>query len=577
MRKNGAFKYIRPRTYITVAFALLLVFLAVTNYWVLSNDKIPPLHDANVCYSSSCEYYKYFAQGFQFDHLKRFFVHINFYPPLYMLIPTSLYHFTGPNYHVMAMVNIFYLFLLIYSIYKLGNFIFGRSGGLLAAIVLLAFPSIIGFSRITHINIALTAIVAINIYTLLKSDSFNNRQFSIVAGIIAGLGCWFSSKYMIYFIFPAVICLLYSIFSRESRLEAFKKSKIINRMFFLGTAIFISVPYYVPAIMHRIQPESAIIYRAASLDILGIVTNFNMHQFFAHIFQYIGFLRPLILTPNFALFVLSLIIVMPTSFKNRDRIILLGWFLAPFFMLSLFSGFIEAQPRFLLPVLPFIAIVISGALLRTSKLLKLHFAKIGILLMVALIALIIGLDWTFFLKQHPYPRSSGELLASRTQYGLLHTVDKETPVAELFDFLDAEAADNDSRRIIVTVFEDDNDTAPLALELIYDKLKNARSDIRIFTPMGISIASKLRQYGYKQNEDFIKGVFMSADYILYIKNKRPQFTMGRPEERLFRNNKILKDMFFQDKDSLKLLWQSHPAPDNFFSEELLLYRFGANE
>ena len=72
MRKNGAFKYIRPRTYITVAFALLLVFLAVTNYWVLSNDKIPPLHDANVCYSSSSEYYKYFARGSQFDHLNDF-------------------------------------------------------------------------------------------------------------------------------------------------------------------------------------------------------------------------------------------------------------------------------------------------------------------------------------------------------------------------------------------------------------------------------------------------------------------------------------------------------------------------
>ena len=197
--------------------------------------------------------------------------------------------------------------------------------------------------------------------------------------------------------------------------------------------------------------------------------------------------------------------------------------------------------------------------------------------MVALIALIIGLDWTFFLKQHPYPRSSGELLANRTQYGLLHTVDKETPVAELFDFLDVEAADSDSRRIIVTVFEDDNDTAPLALELIYDKLKNARSDIRIFTPMGLSIESKLWQYGYKQNEDFIKGVFMLVDYILYIKNRRPQFTMGRFEARLFRNNKMLKDMFFQDKDSLKSMWQPHSEPDNFFSEELLLYRFGVNE
>ena len=233
MIKNTILKHIRPRIYITVAFALLLLFLAVTNYWVLSKDKIPPLHDANVCYTSSCEYYKYFVQGFQFDHLKRFFAHINFYPPLYMLVPTALYHFTGPNYHVMAMVNIFYLFLLIYSIYKLGNFIFGRPGGLLAAIVLLAFPSIIGFSRITHINIALTAIVTISIYTLLKSDSFNNRQFSIVAGIVAGLGCWFSSKYMIYFIFPAVICLLYSIFSRESRLEAPKKTKLLIGCFFV--------------------------------------------------------------------------------------------------------------------------------------------------------------------------------------------------------------------------------------------------------------------------------------------------------------------------------------------------------
>ena len=150
-----------------------------------------------------------------------------------MLIPTSLYHFTGPNYHVTARVNIFYLFFLIYSIYKLGNFIFGRPGGLLAAIALLAFPSIIGFSRITHINIALTAIVTISIYTLLKSDSFNNRQFSIVAGIVAGLGCWFSSKYMIYFIFPAAICLLYSIFSRESRLEAPKKTKLLIGCFFV--------------------------------------------------------------------------------------------------------------------------------------------------------------------------------------------------------------------------------------------------------------------------------------------------------------------------------------------------------
>jgi len=572
MRKNIIPICVSPRARTVILLVLLLLLLGITNYWVLSQDKIPPLHDANICYSNSCEYYGYFTQGFQAAHFKRLFTHISFYPPLYMLIPVPFYFLNGPSHDAMAMLNIFYLILLIISIRKLGNFVFGRPTGTAAAIVVLTFPAIIGFSRITHMNIALTAVVTFNVYLLIKSDSFCSRKYSILAGVIAGLGCWLSSKHMIYIIIPALICFLQGVFSRERDCQAPRRVRIINSMLFLCAAIFILAPYYVPAVMYRIQPEPAVMYRAVSLQFLGAAANFNLYQLFLHAFQYIKLIIPLILTPNFILFGLSVIVLAPVLFKRKNGLICLGWFLSPVFIFPVFTGFIKAQPRFLLPVLPLIAILIAGLLLRIAKFLKLYCHKISTILMIGLICLILASDRVFFLKQHPYPGNAAELLGSRAQYGLLHAVAEETPVSELFTFLNAELADRNYSGIIVIIFEDDNDTAPLALELIYDKLRSSGLDIRIFTPMGLSIESKLRQYGYSQNEDFVKGVFMSSDYILYVKNGTRQHTMGRMEEGLFKNNAILKRLFLRAADNIKLIWQSQPTAESFFSETLLLFR-----
>lgn len=550
----------------------LLLIIGITNYLVLSQDEIPPLHDANICYSNSLEYYGYFTHGFQAAHFKRFFEQINFYPPLYMLIPAPFYLLNGPSYDAMAMVNIFYLILLIISIYKLGNLVFGRPAGILAAAVVLTFPATIGFSRITHMNIALTALVTLNIYLLIRADGFCSRKYSMLAGAVAGLGCWFSSKHMIYIITPALICFLCAIFLRENACRTARRDKITNSMLFLGTAVFILAPYYIPAIMRRIQPEPAVMYRALSLQFLEAFTNFNPHRFFLGAFQYLKLIIPLVLTPNFILFGLSIIALAPVVFKRRNGLICLGWFLSPVFILPVFINFVKTQPRYLIPILPFIAILIAGLLLRIAKFLKLYCYKISTILMIGLICLIFAFDWIFFLKQHPYPSNSAELLGSRAQYGLLHTYAEETPASGLFTFLNAELADRNCSGIIVIIFEDDNDTAPLALELIYDKLRSTELNIRIFTPLELSIESKLRQYGYSQNKDFVKGVFMSSDYILYIKNRTRQHTTGRMEEHLFGNNAILKQLFLQAAGNIKLIWQSQPTEESFFSETLLLFR-----
>jgi len=562
----------RSKTKTAIVLSVLLFLIGTTNYCLLYKDTMPPFHDANVCYSSSCEYYNYFIHGLNPAHIKAFFSHINFYPPLYMLVPIPFYLLSVPNHDIMAMVNIIYLILLAWSIYKLGNFVFNKPCGLFAVVIAFTFPAIIGFSRITHINIALTAILTLNIYILLRADCFSSRKLSIAAGIIAGIGFWFSSKYTVYFIAPALLYLLYSLFAGESGSKVFKKSRIINSILFVAIATLFFSIYYVPVLIYRLSCVPDALGRAGALQLSGVFTNFQLDRLLSRAFEYIGLLSPLILIPNLVLLFLATIVLMPALLKQRKGLICLSWFLSAFFMLSLIAGFITVQPRFLLPILPLAAVLIAGLLLRIDKLFKLYFSRISTVLIIVLFIIILGADYIFFLKQHPYPQNAGELLGNRVQYGLLHAVDKETPVAGLFDFLDIELAGSDDKRIIVALFEDGNDTAPLTIELIYEELRNTSREIKIFTPMGLSITSRWRQYDYKQNEDFVRGVFMAADYLLYIIGDGKQLTMGRFEERLYGNNKILQQLFSGVKEDTKLIWQSQADIGSFSSETLLLYR-----
>ena len=570
---------IKLRITANVILIFLVILIGITNYWVLSRDSIPSLHDANVCYYSSFKYYKYLIQNFQLSHLRMLFSSPNLYPPLYMLIPIPFFCvFGGPDSDVMAMVNMLYLAILIWSIYKLGNLIYSKPGGLFAAVIVLTFPSIIGFSRVTHINIALTSILAFNLYVLLASDNYNNRKLSIISGVIAGIGCLFSSKYLIYFAGPALIYTLYSFLPKNSYSSMVnKKYKIVNAVFFLFIAFVILALFYIPLnFRFYMEPPSTPWKYSFNLHVVrALIVNSRASAFFAHIIHYIGLLEPHILGPNLLLFLSAIVISVPYLSRPKDSVILFGWFLSPIFILSLcaFSSVIGEQSRFLLPVLPSIAVMVGGLFSKIIKASRTYFPRISLLFIVIFIFLMGIATGISFFKQHPYPQNSSQLLRSRNQYGLLHVVHKkDTPAMQLFNFLNVELANSNEAVSIVTVFDDSDDAAPLVLELIYDELRKTKLNINLFTPLNLSIISREYCYSRKQNKHFVESVFQSARYILYIKNNKRYFTTGRVEERFYRNNDILKTLFLSAKHSVQLLWQYQGGSEDFFTETLLLFR-----
>jgi uncharacterized protein YqgC (DUF456 family) len=561
--------------------AMVMLLFVIGNYLVISSDIIPPLHDANVCYSDSIRYFKAFIHDFKVDNLKILFTNINSYSPLYMLAPFPFYIIFGPTANVMAMFNLFYVFILVVALYKIANFLYGKPAGLLAAILLLTFPSIVGFSRVTHMNIAITSILALNVYFLLRANNYHNKVFSLWAGITALIGGLIGLKYIIYFAGIVLVSLGSSFCSQFLIPKKDRKRVLLNIAIFLLCAILFSALFYYFLTSSFDLPDDSKVegrnYNFKWEGFLEAITGFKVDSFFLNLGNYFQLLRQHILFPNFLLFLMSVFFIGINLFKLNHRIIFFGWLLSPILLLSLLAfadlELIGTQPRFLLPVLPAVVIMIAGLLSKLRLLMKRYFLYRGEIAFAAAVVIVLFLNYGFFLKHYPYPQNSSELLGRRVQFGILRPVSERSPVSGLLSFLEARVMGRKDKAYLLVIFEDNNNTAPLSLEIIYDQLRKRKLKIKLLTSMGLSIYSLNHLHNFEENSNFIKKVFMSTDYILYIKNKSGIKTMGRVEEQYYRSNKSLKEMFFKKKNKLKLIWRHQAYPQDFFNDTLLLFSF----
>ena len=109
-------------------------------------------------------------------------------PPLPFLTVVPFYRLFGISTDVALMSNCVYLAILLVSVYGIGRILFSRGVGLLAAFLVSFYPVLFSISRLSYVDFAMTAMVALGIYLLVKTDGFRNRRWSIVFGLGMGLG-----------------------------------------------------------------------------------------------------------------------------------------------------------------------------------------------------------------------------------------------------------------------------------------------------------------------------------------------------------------------------------------------------
>jgi 4-amino-4-deoxy-L-arabinose transferase-like glycosyltransferase len=109
-------------------------------------------------------------------------------PPLPFLTVVPFYRVFGVSTDIALMSNLVYLAVLLGSVYGIGRMLYDRRVGLFAAFLVSFYPVLFAISRLSYVDYALTAMVTLSIFLVLKSDGFRNRRWSLLFGLGLGLG-----------------------------------------------------------------------------------------------------------------------------------------------------------------------------------------------------------------------------------------------------------------------------------------------------------------------------------------------------------------------------------------------------
>ena len=131
-------------------------------------------------------------------------------PPFAPMAAVPLYRLFGTSSDVAAMLNILYLAVVLVATYKIGVLLRGRSLGVLSVLLLALFPMFYAMSRYFYLEFLLTALVALTLWLLLRSDGFQKRRTSLLFGLCLGLGLLTKRTYVAFVLAPVAFVVLTS-------------------------------------------------------------------------------------------------------------------------------------------------------------------------------------------------------------------------------------------------------------------------------------------------------------------------------------------------------------------------------
>jgi len=286
------------------------------------------------------------------------FPHCLYWPNFVYLISSFFTLAFGASLITVKTSGLVYLLVLLFSIYAIGKKIGGRGAGLLAALLVSMYPLIFESSRQYGLDLPLTAIVCLACLFLLKAEHFTRLKYSALFGLACGAGMLIKGQFLIFLAAPLAV-VLGAYFSADSR---YKLTAVVfwNICVFVFLAAMISSLWWADKIgdalsslyMHVTSAqkfvESGTVDRIRSLD-------YYLYNIKALFFDSLGVVFGVIFLASLIFFIRS---------KARYRGFILSWLFVPLTLFSLF--FVIKHERFLMPVLPAIALVSAWGTARLS-------------------------------------------------------------------------------------------------------------------------------------------------------------------------------------------------------------------
>lgn len=180
--------------------AIILVNVLASLYWIDRNEVLVG-HDSSSYLYSALEYYE-LLEDVTIPTLFRAFTESEYRSPgLFLAVQPFLSAF-GPNMDSAQLFNILMLAVLLWTTYMLGRSVEGDGVGLFSALLIGLLPMLAAMARLFYTELALTAAVTFSLLALLRSNGFRSRGWSIAWGVGLGLGMLIKWALPIYLLLP---------------------------------------------------------------------------------------------------------------------------------------------------------------------------------------------------------------------------------------------------------------------------------------------------------------------------------------------------------------------------------------
>jgi len=327
------------------------LFLGLINFYWLTRDTLPPDWDPAKHLTSSLRYYH--ALQNPGDHAGRLAALLNvddFYPPFAPLIGSFFYFILPSNSDTATWIyNQLFLALLIMATYRIGSRIYSEETGLLAAVAVTSFPIISAQSRMYMLDLPITAMTALGILALLRTEHFKRRGPSVLFGLAAGLAMMTKWSFLFFILLPLAYSMANALMAKDRGL------RMKNGLAAFAIWGMVALPWF-------LAHFSSLIFTAFKFGYSVGIREGDPEVFTPRSLVYYATVLPnQMLWPWVLCFLIGLFFYFRHEFKKEPCLIL--WILSGYLILTLLRN---KDGRYILPFLPAVALIATGWLTRMN-------------------------------------------------------------------------------------------------------------------------------------------------------------------------------------------------------------------
>jgi len=308
-----------------------LALVLITAVW-LAIDRRPPEWD----HAYHLERVVHCAEDMARHDVRAIIERSSFYPPVVPCTAALVYRLAPSDVAAAQSVILAFLGLGMAAIYLLGRRLAGGTEGVVAAVVFGCAPFVVFMSQRFQFDLPLAAMVAVALLVILLTDGFTRLGWSLVAGLVFGVGMLTKPPFAAYVLVPVILVFALSVDRWRAAIQA-------ALAVLIGAAV--SVPWYGPRLF-------GIIPQIANRSFKHAVESGHPDPLTATALL----LYPRWLAPQLGVLALALFLVGIVVAVMRRQWFVLSALLAPF---ALFELLQNKNLRYTLPLVP-VAAVLAG-------------------------------------------------------------------------------------------------------------------------------------------------------------------------------------------------------------------------